>query len=125
MQVRNVTSEDLSEALDKTNEGFEGNVQFRRCEHAGMTRQGTDKFTVTLTVFDSSAPGSRRSPTGRKIASACWHVYGTFMDALPEVAKIVSAYPTRHISSPGDTWVDWPIRAGGYHIYMSDACECQ
>ncbi len=124
MLVRNVRHEDITNALNKTNEDFGDNIKFRRFDPAGRTRQGDNKFTVTLTVVSSFEVGSRRSNTGRRIASACWHVYGRFMDHLPEQAEIVSSFPTRHITKPGDDWQDWNVGSFFQPLPMSLACEC-
>ena len=121
MLVRHVTYEDICRALDKTNVDFDGNIKFKRCDHVGYTKQETNKFTVTLTVFDSSGPGGRRSMQGRKISAACWHVHGRFMDHLPSHTEIVSNFPTRHVGKPGDDWQDWDTVQ---NWPMSLCCEC-
>ena len=124
MLVRDATYEDICRALDKTNVDFDSNIKFKRCDYAGQTRQDRAKFTVTLTVFDSSGPGGRRGREGRKISAACWHVHGRFMDHLPDHAEIVSSMPTRHVVKPGDPWQDWDVGSYFAPMQMSLACEC-
>ncbi len=124
MLVRNATYEDICRALDKTNVDFDGNIKFKRCDYSGQTKQDRAKFTATLTVFDSSGPGGRRNREGRKIAAACWHVHGRFMDHLPDhVEVVVTTMPCRYIFRPGDTWQDWNITTAP-NWPMSLCCEC-
>lgn len=125
MLLRDVTREDIEVALEAVNELYDGNIKFKRFDYAGRTRKGGDKYNVTLTVKDSSKAGSRRSREGRRIAAACWHVHGEFMDALPEGAEIVTSTANgRMVKSPGDYWEDYNIGSIMYPMYASDACEC-
>ena len=119
MLVRNATRDDIIEALNKVNAEFDGNIKTKRFDHAGKTRQGDDKWNVTLTVENSKDAGGRVSGHGRRIAAACWHVHGTFMDSLPDGTVIVSL--GRKVS-PGDYWCDWRIGPGSF--YMSESCDC-
>jgi len=126
MLVRNASIYDIGKALRLTNEEFDRNITFRRLDFAGRTRQGGEKYTVTLTVNDSKESGARRSNTGRRISAACWHAYGTFMDNLPSGSEIVTSTSIgRTVKSPGDRWVDWNIGSRMYPMYYSDACECE
>lgn len=125
MLIRNATEEQIRDALDQTNEDFDSNIRFKRLDAAGNTRAGDPKHTVTLTVNDSRAAGGRRSNKGRRIAAACWHAHGTFMDALPEDCEIVVAIRTgREVKRPGDPWQDFNIGSDYYPMYYSEACDC-
>jgi hypothetical protein len=119
MLIRNATGFDIGKALEDTNLEFDSNIKFKRFDYAGQTREGYEKHNVTLTVKDSKASGSRVSRNGRRISAACWHVHGTFMDALPNDAVIISL--GRKIS-PDDYWHDWRIGPGNF--YMSESCDC-
>jgi len=67
----------LDEALNCVNQKFDDNIQFKNFE------QISKKYiSFTLTVKNSSAPGSRRAQSGRKIAAACWHAHGYFFEYL-------------------------------------------
>jgi hypothetical protein len=126
MLVRNVDQGDLDNALASVNEVFSGNVRFRRCDREGNSRGGGSTYRVTLTVNDSSAPGSRRSVgynAGRRIAAACWHVYGMYFDSLPDQAVIVVSGQSP--SKPGDPWVDRNIGSMMYPVRYSEACLCE
>ena len=125
MLIRNVTREEIETALGKTNEDFESNIVFKRLDPAGRTRQGEEKHTVTLTVASSFQPGARRTHTGRRLAAACWHAHGNFMDLLPETAEIVvNASGGRQVIRPGDPWNNWNIGSQAQPMYYSEACDC-
>jgi hypothetical protein len=126
MLVRNVTREQLDQALAKTNEEFGGNIAFDTF-HPTNTKQ--THWRVTLCTFDSKAKGSRvhiRYDFGgkqntRRSRHACWHVHGTFMDALPPDTTITTAGRTKH---PGDQWEDWNIGSMMFPVYFSESCGC-
>ena len=127
MLVVNATRAQIEAALAQANEVFSGNLRFKRLDYAGLTRKGEDKWTVTLTVEDSASPGARRSEDGRRIASACWHAYGRFMDALPEDARFqANTAAGRDWKKPGDPWQDWNLYQSGYrYVMMPTLCECE
>jgi hypothetical protein len=125
MLIRNATGFDIGKALEDTNIEFDSNIRFKRFDYAGKTRQGGDKWNVTLTVHDSRAKGGRRSRSGRRIAAACWHAYGTFRDNLPDGTEVISnTAKGRDVEHPGDPWQDWNIGSDYYPFYYSDACDC-
>ncbi len=135
MKIKNVTRADLDAALEKVNEKFGGNVTYKRIE-----RTGNNRYQVTLTVKDSRGPGGRlgfpdyRTGKQRRIAAACWHVYGTFFDALPEwvsyCAPVVEGWNGNRENvvyrwrKPGDEWVDRNIGSVFAPLYYSEACNC-
>jgi len=118
---------DIRTALMNANVQFGGNLEFKRFDHAGKTRHGENKFTVTLTVKDSRKPGSRRSTSGRRIAAACWHAHGRFFDALPGTTRIVTSCGQNGTLNtyPGVPWNDFNIGSLYQPMYMSEACDCQ
>ena len=126
MKIRNITREEIEKALADANETFDNNLTFKRLDEDGQTRQGGQKFIVTLTVKNSAASGGRVSPGGRRISAACWHAHGTFMDALPAETEIainwVKGCITKH---PGDPWEDWQIRSNGISVMASESCHCE
>ena len=51
MQIRNATELEIKKALRKVNKKMDpknSNVQFNRFDYLGKTRQGGDKFSLTL-----------------------------------------------------------------------------
>lgn len=105
MEIKNVTGEQLSIALQKLNEMYDNNVTWNRYEQVGPQR-----FNITLKVAESSKKGSRlgRQQYTRKdgttyrkhLANACWHVYGNFFEILlslnPEITIIPPKNPKQH-----------------------------
>ena len=124
MLIRNVTDEDLENALRATNEVFGGNIAFFFKEHAGRTRRGGDKYNVRLAVNNSRGPGAAIAHSGRRTRSACWHAHGTFFNSLPPEAEILSAREVG-IHRPGDDWLDYNVGSMMEPLYASEACECE
>lgn len=118
---------DVKIALKLANLTFGNNLEFKRLDSAGTTRHGENKLNVTLTVKDSRKPGARRSTSGRRIAAACWHAHGTFMDFLPKGTRIVTSYGQNGTQEtyPGRSWNDFSIGSLYQPMYMSEACDCQ
>lgn len=121
MLVRNVEYLDLHAALDAVNEKYKGNVQFNRIDRKSTSRGGGYTYAITLRVKSSKGPGARRSWGGRRLVSACWHVHGMFIDALPEHATIITAHGTVH---PGDRWIDKNVGSQYKPAFMSELCDC-
>lgn len=119
MKIFNVSLEDLDHALTATNEQFGNNIRFDSLR----SNERGDRWLVTLTVNSSFGPGGRVSPNGRRIAAACWHAYGTFLDALPPNARYYMSI-TREWRKPGDPWVDWNIGSVVNPIMYSEDCDC-
>jgi hypothetical protein len=136
MIARNCAQEDLSCALEKVNEKYEGNILFRDIAPVNAKRT---RWRFTLTVWQTSrgkgrkkvsAPGVRRSHEGRRIAAACWHVHGRFFEALFEVnpkAEVVTNWRggTRKITAQGGNWQDAQIGSMFRPMMFSEACDCE
>jgi len=129
MLVRNASYEDLQAALNIVNEHYGGNVQFLFCRPAGYTRGGSEKHNVRLRVLDRRGPGAQhglhrvKSGERRRTSAACWHVHGTFFDALPTGAEIRLSQEGLH--RPGDPWRDRQVGSLFDPVYFSDLCDCR
>lgn len=132
MLIKYVSKEDIENALATVNEKYDGNVILNRFDRADS--RTFQSWNVTLKVASSKGKGARRGFSGKRMASACWHVYGEFMDALPDSAVIVTqgviGYRMgreqigRVNRSPGDAWEDWNIGSIYSPLYYSEACDC-
>lgn len=124
MLARNVTPNDLSAALNAVNRVFDGNVGFNRCPD----RVGRG-YRFTLRVADSKGPGHRRTHTGRRHPSACWHVHGLFFEALFAInpnAIIVSRWVENgRITKDNGNWQDHNIGSVYRPLQFSSACDCR
>lgn len=116
MLAKNVSMQDLQNALDKVNQKYDGNIRFKDIRQQGRN------IRFTLTVNNSRGKGGRlNADRGRHIAAACWHVHGEFFDALPcEAVVIANGAKIR----PGDTWKDRNMGSLWYPAYYSELCEC-
>ena len=121
VEIRNVSREELEQALDRTNLKFGGNVRWNRLDKAGKTLLGGSKFKVTLKVNDSRKLGAKLGYQGRRTVSACWHVHGTFFDSLPSGVEIVTMGKKKYA---GDAWEDYDLGSQAYPMRFSEACEC-
>jgi len=120
MIIKNVTQEDLEKALEITNRKFENNITWNRFEKIGRNR-----YRVTLRVKDSRKAGHRIGYTGRRLINACWHVHGTFFDALLSVnpeAEIIAL--NRVINKEGGNWEDIQVGSVLCPRWLSEMCEC-
>jgi hypothetical protein len=146
------TSEDeIVAAFDATNQRFADNLTL---EFWGghKSRGGGETYNVRLGVkravptpdridrlfgarFKPALPGARRSFDGtRRLASACWHAYGVFLDSLPKGRKVVSPGTItnskgqravgRRVFHSGDPWQDRNIGSFANPILYSEACDC-
>jgi len=118
--IKDVSYEELKVALDKANEKFQDNIKFKKIAPAN---RAWTRWTVTLGVIDSHKAGGRRSSSGRRIAAACWHAHGEFLDALPPYARYRSVH-TGEWLSPGQEWVDYNLGSQYMPFYASEACDC-
>lgn len=123
-----LTPHDLYAAVQKvSDEQYAGNLTFKR----HPSRSG-NFYNFTLTVLDSSKPGARRSPSGRRIAAACWHAHRDVLRLIFERfkdAKFVSAVETydghaefhRNFEETGDRNIGSQMEPCAH----ADACECE
>jgi hypothetical protein len=119
MKIRNVTSAEIESALQKTNERFEDNIIFNRFDYVGKN------FQVTLKVKSAKGAGARVGFIGRAMISACWHVYGTFIEELFIVnPSCVIVSMGNKIDINGGNWVDKNIGSQINPLMYSDACHC-
>ncbi len=126
MIIKGATKEEIEGAKRNINtEHFAGNILFKMFEAKRPGRDGKPIFHVTLTVNDSKQPGARRGFTGRRMACACWHVHGYFIDSLPEGTEVhTSTGLGPKVVHPGDRWYDWNAGSIISPAYMSELCDC-
>jgi hypothetical protein len=69
MIVWGIPAEEIAKIVENVSVAFDDNIKFKRePERCGRA------VKFTLTVRASRKKGSRMSPSGRRIAAACWHV---------------------------------------------------
>jgi hypothetical protein len=126
MEAKNVTEQELREALNIVNKKYDGNIRFKRIEPRGR------RYLFTLTVNDSHKAGGRISAfNNRRVCAACWHVHGDFFDALIKVnekAEIISSGGPDGkiiINKDGGNWQDRNIGSQMQPLYYSEACDCE
>jgi hypothetical protein len=137
MRIKNVTGEQMRQALEAVNQKYKGNILFKRFEPAGRV------IHFTLTVRDAAAPGGRRGHhRNRRVKAACWHVHGDFYDAIIELEPRAVIYTRGYVEKPGSrggrsrmnegekitkdggNWQDWNAGSMIEPRAMSDMCDC-
>jgi hypothetical protein len=103
--------------------------QFAAAERVITERYGgnvyvehTKSGNIRLRVLNSSGPGSRKGPYGRRISAACWHAFGHYLDALGDAHVVIPGYrgpACRHC------WVDRNIGSQARPFMYSEACDCE
>jgi len=122
MRIVGATKVEIENALNIVNEMFEDNITFKSFTSANQ--KGTT-WNVSLRAVKSDGPGARLAYSGRRSISACWHVHGYFMDALPSDCKIYSGLYGKSCRHPGEPWQEQRIGSQFMSISMSDLCECE
>jgi hypothetical protein len=109
----------LEQAVNYVNKIFNNNISMET-EDRGLY------YLVKLKVKDSKEKGGRRSPNGRRLSSACWHVYGYFIDTIFELDKDAVVYTAGKIFNR-DTWhwIDWNVGSLLNPIFISELCDCE
>lgn len=126
MLVRNCPIEALYAALEMVNLVFEGNITWNRAPE----RVGSG-IRFTLRVKDSKKPGHRRSHSGRRHPSACWHVHGLFFSCLfhelvaPDAVVISRWVENGRITRESGNWQDADIGSIMFPLQLSRACDCK
>lgn len=129
---RGYESMTITIAMKKVASRFGGNVKFRRFDRVGGNRIGGINYQVTLQPHSSDGKGAKRTYSPwkdkwRKVHAVCWHVYGTFIENLPEGTQVVtSTGRERKIITVGTdpVWVDYNVGSPMYPQYASEQCEC-
>lgn len=117
MQFKNVSKQELDQALETINKKYDGNVIWNNPYH-------------TLRVQDSHGKGARKGYNGKHFVSACWHVHGDFFEALLKIqpkAIIKTVMSTVQINEYGQisgNWLDKNIGSIMNPLSYSEACEC-
>ena len=128
MLVRTNNPQLIHDALTVVNGMFEGNITHRKLEYVKTQKDGRQVWAVLLGVRDSRKPGSRRAfRTGRRIAVACWHVWGHYLDALGHNCEVSIAGPNdkRWTVAAAHGWHDTMIGSPYYgYSYASELCNC-
>lgn len=122
MKYYNVSLEILEKALKYVNIKYDDNVIWN--SEPSLVSKRKQSYHTTLRVKSSSKIGARRSATGSKMISACWHVHGDFFDIMFMLGcnLITGGYDkVRRLYSEKDNWDDFKIT---HNMYMSEACEC-
>lgn len=150
MEAKNVTIQDLEQALTIVNSNYDGNLTWAsQPRHVGQTTRSRVSFR--LAAIDCRKQGGRRGfcrnkdGERRRIGGcACWHAHGHFFEALYTVNSkaIISTAGTcqtglqtgryndseRPITGPTYKQGNWRDRQVGSMFdpaYFSDLCDCE
>ena len=116
----NATIRQLEIALIQVNKVYKNNIIFKDIEQVS-----SKIVNFTLRVKDSKGSGARRSYSGRRLVSACWHVHGNLFDCLIDMDESIYIQSLgKRIDKDGGNWVDWNIGSKFCPVYISYCCDC-
>lgn len=120
MIIKNANAEQICQALEVINETYNKNICFNNFKREGQ------RYRITLRVRNSRLAGARRSGTGRRTVSACWHVHGDFFDQLLKINPnaIINLSSGLKINKDHGNWIDIELGSIYNRVYMSDLCDC-
>lgn len=126
MIVSGVSGEVLSKALEMLNKKYDNNIIWNN-----YVQLSSSRFRLTLRCLSSKGLGHRRgfsfdSLKGRHLISACWHVHGSFFDAIFNFAPDALIYARgKKITADYGNWEDTNIGSSVRPFYFSEACDCE
>lgn len=129
MLIRNVTRSQVEAVLAQVGESYGDNLT----THADMHQMGSRVIRVQgrIRAESSRGPGARRSWSGRRTVSACWHAHRDFYRAL------FAAYPQATVQTTmarytASNFEDVYPGTGNQNIgsmfapaYMPELCDCE
>ncbi len=139
MLIKNTSITELTEALVKVNEKYDGNIKFREIK---AQSQVETRFRLTLQVVTTKGPGHRVGYTysdlktrsgkpykGKRMIYACWHVHGDYFDCLfdinPKVEIRVGGQGKNVVyKSKKDNWEDFDVGSRMFPAMLSELCDC-
>jgi hypothetical protein len=119
MLIEDATRGELEAALYFINEYWDNNIIFD--QYMNPNPDDPKLWRVTLKVQNVNGPGhsiTRPEAWAPRIVTACWHVYMTFYQELPDTAKVRRG-PT-WLDRSSDPWNVWE-KAG---LPITEFCEC-
>ncbi len=135
MQARNVTIQDLEQALSIVNSDYDSNLMWAsQPRHVGQTTRSRVSFR--LATVDCRKQGGRRGfcrtkdGERRRIGGcACWHAHGHFFEALYRVNSraIIRTASTKSITGPtyqDGNWHDRQVGSMFDPAAFSELCDC-
>ena len=121
MIAKNVPAIGVIHAMQATQLRYSHNLAWKR-----RPEKDGNRVKFTITVEDTSGPGGRIAPDGRRIKAACWHAHGHLFDA------ILAAYPDAEITTQfgkitreGGNWGDRNIGSMVAPFMYSEGCRCE
>ena len=128
MVVKNITSQQLDEAMTELNTLYDNNIKFN--DRKVINNKGT-RHRFTIRVNDSRGTGSKhghhtnKNGEYRRTTSACWHTHGDLFDILFKINdKCEVRSGGKLITIDEGNWEDRNIGSIMAPMYHSEACEC-
>lgn len=118
--VYGLTYDRVAEQVDMLRAGWGGGNLA-----ADLTPVGRDGVRVNLRVLDARGPWARRSTSGRRMRSACWHAWGNLFDRLLgcDGLRRIETGPFVY-RGRGDNWQDWNCGSQVRPVMISECCDC-
>lgn len=129
MLARNVTVEDIRRAEEAVNAAYRGNI---RVDIGSSGGKRVPWVRFVLRANSSRGTGAKRSASGRRTVSACWHAHRYFMGRLFVLcpnARLTTALADYR--GKDDFFASHPATADAnvgnafFHIPVAHLCECE
>lgn len=131
MKITHTTQKIVEKAIEQVSKKYDYNIGLRWGYDTKPTNKKGTSFNIRLVAKSYGNPGYRRTFSGKRNQSACWHVCGDFFDAILDLdpgAIIYSGhlkiYEDRHGHGRLNNWQDWNIGSLMQPLYFSEACDC-
>ena len=116
MQVKNISIDQLEQAVSDVNIIYDYKLMFNRYPE----RKG-NYLHFTIKSEKSGIKGARLSWSGRKLTAASWHAHGYLFDAILDIEpKALIKSLDKTIDINGGNWQDWNCGSIMQPIYMSE-----
>ena len=102
--LTNATPDQINEAVRSVSNDYDGNVVLKN-----ISQKSLNRWNFTVTVKKSGIRGAKKSPSGRNVHAASWHVYGHVIDRLLENEGVFVQSFANKITNKDENWKDFNV----------------
>ena len=113
--LTNATPEQIHNAVRLVSDEYDGNVVVKN-----ISQKSKNRWNFIVTVKKSGVRGAKKSPSGRNVHAASWHVYGHVIDRLLENEGVFVQSFANKIINKNENWKDFNVGSMVCPCYASD-----